>query len=98
MTEDQDWHPADIKCALHKKGLTLRQLSLDNGYKNHNSVAKAFQRPWPKAERIIAKALEVDPEKLWPSRYDHRRPHRGIGGKPSHKPKAEYPGQGVSAT
>ncbi len=98
MIENQDWHPADIKCALHKKGLTLRKLSKDNGYKNQNSVAKAFQQPWPKAERIIAKALEVEPEVLWPSRYDHRRPKRGIGGKPCHKAKTEYPCQGVSAT
>lgn len=98
MIEDQDWHPADIKCALHKKGVTLRKLSLDNGYLDRNSLSKALRRPWPKAEGIIAAALGTSPETLWPSRYDHRRPLRGIGGKPSHKPKPEYLSQPVSAT
>ncbi|EEJ2444476.1 helix-turn-helix domain-containing protein [Salmonella enterica subsp. enterica serovar 13,23:y:e,n,z15] len=25
--------------------------------------------PWPKGERLIAEALGVAPEKIWPSRY-----------------------------
>ena len=96
--QDQDWKPIDIKYALHKKGLSLRKLSRDNGYQNPNSVCKAFQKPWPKAEGIIAKALGVKPEIIWPSRYDGRRPKRGIGGKPCHKATPEYPKQPPLAT
>ncbi|WP_162265502.1 helix-turn-helix domain-containing protein, partial [Salmonella enterica] len=29
----------------------------------------ALNRRWPKGERLIAEALGVAPEKIWPSRY-----------------------------
>lgn len=72
----QDWHPADIVSALHKKGISLRQLSVDHGFAP-NTLGNATKRPYPKAEAIIAKALGVKPETIWPSRYGkHRDPYR----------------------
>lgn len=74
-----DWHPADIVAALHKKGVSLRQLALDHGYVSGSTLSGAMVRPYPKAEAIIAKAIGVKPEDIWPSRYGEggRRPYRG---------------------
>lgn len=83
----QDWHPADIKAALEKKGWSLRRLSQHNGY-NPNMLKAALARPYPNAERLIAGAIGVSPETIWPSRYDERRPKRGIGGAPTHKSRS----------
>jgi len=80
----QDWHPADIKAALEKAGWSLRRLSMYHGY-YPTACAQVLRRPWPKVERIVARALGRKPRDIWPSRYDSRRPKRGIGGAPTHK-------------
>jgi Ner family transcriptional regulator len=64
-----DWHKSDIKAALEKRGLHLKGLAISNGYRSVDAVNQALFRPYPKAERIIAKALGVKPEIIWPSRY-----------------------------
>ena len=69
----QDWHKDDIKAALRKKGYTLRGLSFANGYLCADTASQALIRSYPKVERIIAKALGVKPEEIWPSRYLHRQ-------------------------
>lgn len=66
-----DWHPADIKAELNKKGLTLRALSLANNM-HQDSLKTALRTPYPKGERIIAAALGHEPEEIWPSRYAKR--------------------------
>ncbi len=65
----QDWHKSDIKAALEKRGLTLKGLSISNGYRSVDAAAQALQRPYPKMERIIGRALGIKPETIWPSRY-----------------------------
>jgi Ner family transcriptional regulator len=65
----QDWHKADIKAAIHKRGLTFKGLALAHGYRSVDAVSQALHRPYPKVERIIAAALELDPARIWPSRY-----------------------------
>lgn len=66
-----DWHRADIVAALHKKGWSLRALSLQSNL-GAGTLKEALNRPYPKAERIIATALEVAPETIWPERYAKR--------------------------
>jgi Ner family transcriptional regulator len=65
----QDWHRADIKCALAKKGWTLRQLALHHDYCGHyfNMV---FNHKHFNAQRIIAETIGVKPWDIWPSRYE----------------------------
>ena len=63
-----DWHPADVVCALRKAGWSLRQLSLHHGYK-HGSLKAALVKRWPKAERLIAETIGIEPASIWPSRY-----------------------------
>lgn len=63
-----DWHQAYISAALKAKGTNLSALSAKNGY-SRNGLRNALYRPYPKAEKIIAKAIGVEPEEIWPSRY-----------------------------
>ena len=80
-TSQQDWHPADVVAALRKRGLSLRQLAMLNGYSNGNSIGHALRRPYPLVEGIIAEALELKPEVIWPTRYGpDGKPNRGPGG------------------
>lgn len=34
-----------------------------------STLANAISRPWPRGEKLIADALEISPEIIWPSRY-----------------------------
>lgn len=63
-----DWHPADIIAGLKKRGTSLAAISRQSGLAS-STLANALTRHWPKGERLIAEALGVAPEKIWPSRY-----------------------------
>jgi Ner family transcriptional regulator len=82
----QDWHPADIKAALEKKGWSLRRLSQHHGY-SPAMLSRALARPYPNAERLIASALGVAPEIIWPSRYTDGQPTHRPGGKRAKQPR-----------
>lgn len=64
----QDWHPADIIAGLKKRGTSLSALSRQAGLAS-STLANALPRRWPKGERLIAEALGIKPEQIWPSRY-----------------------------
>lgn len=63
-----DWHPADVVAALRKAGWSLRRLSAHHGY-SPTALDNALHRRWPKAERLIAETIGVQPDVIWPSRY-----------------------------
>jgi Ner family transcriptional regulator len=65
-----DWHPADVKAALEKRGLTLSGLATQYGYKHFQRVLSTH---WWAAEQIVAHALNEKPETIWPSRYEGPR-------------------------
>lgn len=65
-----DWHPADVKAALEKRGVSLRQLAKSHGYSHFQRVLTTH---WWAAEQIVAAALETKPELIWPSRYERPR-------------------------
>lgn len=65
----KDWHRADIVAALRKKGWSLRKLSIYHGYRSPGTLKQALDRPWPKGEFLIANALCIAPDAIWPSRY-----------------------------
>ncbi|WP_140918684.1 helix-turn-helix domain-containing protein [Limnobaculum xujianqingii] len=67
-----DWHPADIKAALEKRGLTLRQLSVQAGYAE-DSLKSVLRTPCRPYQQIVASALDVPPDVIWPSRYQGNR-------------------------
>lgn len=64
----QDWHPADIIAALKKRGTSLAAVSRNAGLAS-STLTNTLNRHWPKGERLIAEALDVAPEQIWPSRY-----------------------------
>ncbi|MEW9901075.1 helix-turn-helix domain-containing protein [Chitinivorax sp. PXF-14] len=70
-TTPHNWHRADVVAALKKKGWSLRRLSLQSGLAP-TTLSTALERPWPKAERIIAAAIGLPPEHIWPERYAKR--------------------------
>lgn len=63
-----DWHSADIIAALKKRGMSLSAVSRNSGLAS-STLANALNRRWPKGERLIAEALGVVREQIWPSRY-----------------------------
>ena len=63
-----DWHPADIIAGLKKRGTSLSALSRQARLAS-STLANALTRRWPKGERLIAEALGIAPEQIWPSRY-----------------------------
>lgn len=63
-----DWHPADIIAGLKKRGTSLSALSRQAGPAS-STLANVLTRRWPEGERLIAEALDIAPEKIWPSRY-----------------------------
>lgn len=69
MTERKDWHNADIKAALAKKGWSIARLSRAAGYSSPTTMSRALQEPWLLGERTIAHAIGVKPSDIWPSRY-----------------------------
>ncbi len=64
-----DWHPADVLAALKKRGQSLAGLSVANGY-HPTAAGKALKQPWPAMEQLLAAALGLAPQTIWPSRYD----------------------------
>lgn len=93
----EDWHPADIKAELAKAGWSFNQLGLDAGYRGKSILADALHRPYPKAERIIAKALGKKPQEIWPSRYDAKgKPNRPMGRPPMRPAHASKRTTGVA--
>jgi Ner family transcriptional regulator len=66
-----------IKYQLELRGTNLQKLAEEHGL-SRNAVRAALRRSYPKGERIIAAALRMKPEQLWPDRYDvYGLPKRG---------------------
>ncbi len=67
----KDWHPADIKASLAKKGYTFAKIARENGYVR-NAPNSVLHKPWSQIERIVAGIIGVRAAEIWPSRYDRR--------------------------
>ncbi len=93
----QDWHPADVLAALKKRGKTLSGISIAHGY-HATAAGKALKQPWPALEYVIAAAIGVAPQEIWPTRYAETPPpaagRKKPGGKKAgaKKPGAKKPG------
>lgn len=72
MTQNEDlhtdWHPETIKAEVHKRGFSFRALSIKNGY-SKDSLKSVLRTPCRPYQQIVADALGVPPETIWPSRY-----------------------------
>lgn len=72
----KDWHPADIKASLAKKGYTFARIAREYNYVL-NSPNTVLWRPWSTMERIVADIIGVAPQTIWPSRYNQKGQHLG---------------------
>ncbi|ELT1238509.1 helix-turn-helix domain-containing protein [Salmonella enterica] len=63
-----DWPPEIIKARLHMAGFSFRSLSVKAGY-SKDSLKSVLRTPCRPYQKIIADALGVSPEEIWPSRY-----------------------------
>lgn len=65
----QDWHPADVVAALHKRGTTLRKIA-EQHCVTPKAVIKALRERNLPSERRIAEAIGIPASDIWPSRYN----------------------------
>lgn len=72
----RDWHPADIKAALEKKGSSLAEVERKNGY-SVGAASQVWSRNYPAMQAAIGRELGVPPQRIWPSRYNGLRPRTG---------------------
>jgi Ner family transcriptional regulator len=79
-----DWHWSDLKAALEKRGWSLQQIALEEGYSHGSVLGEAARRPYPAVERVLASYAGIDhPMEIWPSRYNaDGTPNRRRGPKP----------------
>lgn len=66
--KSKNMHRADIVAALHKKGITLSSLGRKHNLSPY-TLKNALDKPYPKGEEIIASAVGVTPDAIWPERY-----------------------------
>ena len=58
-----------LKLIASSKGLRIKDLARQNGLSS-TAIYNPLYADWPKGERILANILSVEPQQLWPSRYD----------------------------
>lgn len=68
METKTDMPSALIVAHLKIEGWSLSKLAQHHGY-HRGTLNNALRAPWPKGERLIADALNMEPEEIWPSRY-----------------------------
>ncbi|MBI0276285.1 helix-turn-helix domain-containing protein [Hafnia alvei] len=66
--QETDWHKADILAALKKKKISVAYLSRSYGLAD-GTLLNALNKKWPRGELIIANAIGLTPQEIWPSRY-----------------------------
>lgn len=76
----EDWHPADILCALHRRGITLKEVARRNGVKGASPFSKAMiDTAYPINEKRLADVLNLHPKEIWPSRYNDDGTRKSFG-------------------
>ncbi len=68
-TPELGLHKEDIKAAVRKTGITLRQLALDNGL-CEAATRLTLISPRLDADRAIAQCIGKPLHEIWPDRYD----------------------------
>lgn len=68
----RDWDRHEVVAAVRRRGLTIAHLARENGLSS-GAFSQALVKPYPRAERIIADALGLRVEDIWPLREQRRR-------------------------
>jgi len=73
-----DWPSHYITYRLYDRGTSYDRISREHHY-SRTAAQMAIKLPWPKMERLIAEAIGVTPQEIWPSRYEaDGTPKRGL--------------------
>jgi propionyl-CoA carboxylase beta subunit len=64
----KNWHPEDIKSAVRKSGETLASIAREAGLSD-SSTRLALRQPVPRANKAIARHLNLSIEEVWPEWY-----------------------------
>lgn len=67
----KDWSSKRIVYELHERNITLHSLSVKAGLAP-STLKNALRVSYPKAEKIIAAAIGVEPQEIWAERYAER--------------------------
>ncbi len=67
-SQNADWHREDIKAELNKRGISMAELGRENGL-GCGTVKNALDKHYKNGEKLIADAIGVTPQIIWPSRY-----------------------------
>ncbi len=65
----RDWTQDEVLFCLRKRGTSLQRLARQHDY-HPRSLHNICKRPWPRGESIVAKALGLTAQQVFPSRYD----------------------------
>ncbi|TVP09816.1 transcriptional regulator [Shewanella sp. KCT] len=78
MEIQTDMPRALVVAHLKMKGWSVSRLSEHHGY-HRGTLSNVFNTHWPKGERFIADALNMDPSDIWPTRYpDESKKSKGV--------------------
>ncbi|MCC4116389.1 helix-turn-helix domain-containing protein [Aromatoleum toluclasticum] len=64
----KDWDRYQVTAALKRAGITFAGLARAHNL-HHTTVRTALYQSSPRCEALIAAALGMQPESIWPSRY-----------------------------
>lgn len=67
----KDLEPSDIRYLLEKKGTDFSKLSRMHGL-SARTLGNVLRVKYPKAQAIVANAIGMKPEDIWPSRYEQK--------------------------
>jgi len=82
----QKWDRHSIRAELNRRGFTLTGLARDNGL-YESACRQALDGRCLSGAQVIAKALGVTVQELWPDRYIQRRRESATPTTPAASPK-----------
>lgn len=71
MARSKGPHKEEIKAAIRKTGITLKELSKRTGYSRWG-ISKSLNVPMPRANKAVADLLDRSLHSLWPHWYDQQ--------------------------
>lgn len=87
LLRDPSKRRALIKYEIHLTGRTMADVAKAAGV-SRNCLYHAFNTPYPRMEKVLADALDVAPQELFPERYDSDGlPNRIMGRRKKSIPK-----------
>lgn len=72
-----NWSREKILASLRERGTTAAAIADDAGLSRF-TLYKALTTPYPKAQSIIARALGLSPQQIWPQFYDETGARRHV--------------------